>query len=434
MAIEIEIAADWGENAALIAPTRKSRSGPTRKRPYPAHQINMEMTSKMSRISSMVALTLLVAISSLAQARENPEAGQIFISPLGAMMDSPEGHDIGNMTGGGVAFGFGVTDSLAAEVSYLTWDGDNGDGNSVWVSGLWSLPRASKAFQPFVLIGGGRGKFDPDEAEGDSRAQFFGGFGAFGDLSERISWRGDFRAVKTDGSGAFDPFGQIGVTLFLGDVSPYPLRDSDGDGVPDINDKCPGTPPGVPVDEDGCEFPPDSDGDGVRDDRDGCPDTPPGAAVDERGCPLDSDGDGVPDYKDKCPETQAGAVVDEQGCYAHPEEPIKFTILFDLDASNIRADQESTIRRGLELLREYPMTDAVIEGHTDWSGSATYNQALSERRAASVRDYLVAGGINSERLLTVGRGEMQPVADNNTEEGRQQNRRVITMTVQSRSE
>ena len=388
----------------------------------------------MFRFLPFLAVAALAASPHLVQARENPEAGQFFLSPVGAMMDSPADYDIGNMTGGGIAFGYGITDRLAGELTYLTWDGDDGDGDSVWVTGFWSLPRASKAFQPLVLLGGGRTKFDPDGMESDSRTQFFGGFGAFGDLGERFSWRADFRAVKTDGSGAVDPFGQIGLTVFLGDVSPYPLRDSDGDGVPDINDKCPDTPAGVPVDEDGCPFPPDSDGDGVPDDRDACPDTPTGVAVDNRGCPLDSDGDGMPDYRDKCPDTQAGAVVGDDGCYVHPDEPITFTILFDTDMSDIRADQEATIRRGLEMLRKYPITDAVIEGHADWRASQSHNLPLSERRAQAVLDYLVAGGIDADRLTAVGYGELRPVADNLTPHGQQQNRRATTITVQVRGE
>ena len=388
----------------------------------------------MFRSVVVAAAALLAASPLLVQARENPEAGQVFISGVGAMMDSPNDYDVGNMAGGGIGIGYGITDRLAGEVSYLTWDGDDGDGDSVWVTGFWSLPRASKSFQPMVLVGGGRTKFDPDGMESDSRTQFFGGFGAFGDLGERFSWRADFRAVKTDGSGAVDPFGQIGVTVFLGEVSPYPRRDSDGDGVPDIYDKCPDTPPGVPVDEYGCPFPPDSDGDSVPDDRDACPDTPAGVAVDDRGCPLDSDGDGVPDYRDRCPDTQAGAVVGDDGCYVHPDEPITFTVLFHTDMADIRADQEATIRRGLEMLRKYPITDAVIEGHADWRASQEHNLPLSERRAQSVRDYLVAGGIDPGRLTTVGHGELKPIADNRTADGQQQNRRATTITVQVRSE
>jgi outer membrane protein OmpA-like peptidoglycan-associated protein len=88
--------------------------------------------------------------------------------------------------------------------------------------------------------------------------------------------------------------------------------DSDGDGVLDGIDQCPDTPKGVPVDARGC--PKDSDGDGVTDDKDQCPDTPAGVKVDEKGCPIDSDGDGVSDDKDLCPNTPAGARVDKDGC------------------------------------------------------------------------------------------------------------------------
>ena len=156
--------------------------------------------------------------------------------------------------------------------------------------------------------------------------------------------------------------------------------------------------------------------------------------MDDRGCPLDSDGDGVPDYRDDCPDSQSGAVVGDDGCYVHPDEPITFTILFDTDMANIRADQEATIRRGREMLRKYPITDAVIEGHADWRARQSHNQPLSERRAESVRDYLVAGGIDPGRLTTVGHGELKPIADNRTPEGQQQNRRATTITVQVRGD
>ena len=102
----------------------------------------------MFRYCSLVAVGLLAAIPVLTQARENPEAGHWFLSPLGAMMDSPNDYDIGNMTGGGIAIGYGFTDNIAAELSYLAWDGDAGDAgdaDTTWVTGLWSLPKAGKA-------------------------------------------------------------------------------------------------------------------------------------------------------------------------------------------------------------------------------------------------------------------------------------------------
>ena len=109
-----------------------------------------------------------------------------------------------------------------------------------------------------------------------------------------------------------------GLTFTLGGTAEEEVRDSDRDGVPDGDDLCPNTPPGVIVDETGC--PVDSDGDGVPDGVDACPNTPRGASVDERGCPTDSDNDGVPDGQDQCPNTPAGTQVDQNGCPIQPEE------------------------------------------------------------------------------------------------------------------
>lgn len=380
--------------------------------------------------SSLVSL-LALSLSVPALARENPEAGQWFISPVVAIKESPRAYDVGQSTDLGVGVGVGLSDAFAVELAYLSWSADRGDAKTTWLSGLWSLPKARKGFQPYIVFGGGRAAFSQDGAAEERQGQVFGGFGAFGDLGARVSWRGDVRAVKTGGARPFDPFAQVGITFFLGDVSPYPPPDRDGDGVPDSRDRCPGTPLGRPVDEHGCEFPPDADGDGVDDPTDACPGTPDGLAVDDRGCPLDRDGDGVPDYQDDCPDSQAGAKIGSDGCYVLPDEPIEFTILFDTDDADIRADQLGVLRDGAALLRQYPTAEAVIEGHADHTGRMVYNQALSERRAVSVQEQLIAAGIEADRLSVVAYGETRPIADNSIPEGRQQNRRATTMTVRA---
>ncbi|MDZ7760709.1 MAG: OmpA family protein [Desulfovermiculus sp.] len=168
----------------------------------------------------------------------------------------------------------------------------------------------------------------------------------------------------------------------------------------------------------------DSDGDGVFDEYDECPGTPAGVQVDDVGCPVDSDGDGVPDYLDECPGTEAGVEVDDVGCPFPVSKSIK--ILFDFDKAVVKDTYHGELQRIADYLERNSGTDIVIEGHTDSVGPAEYNMRLSEKRAANVKAYLVDKlGIDADRLTAEGYGESRPVADNSTEEGRQKNRRVV---------
>ena len=99
-------------------------------------------------------------------------------------------------------------------------------------------------------------------------------------------------------------------------------------------------------------------------------------------------------------------------------------VQFDLDTADIRPDAGVILDEAANQLSQVPTTRVRVEGHTDSSGADTYNQSLSERRAGSVRDYLVSKGVSDSRLTTAGFGESQPVADNATAEGRALNRRV----------
>ncbi len=165
----------------------------------------------------------------------------------------------------------------------------------------------------------------------------------------------------------------------------------------------------------------DADGDGVPDDQDKCPDTPEGVKVDEVGCPLDTDGDGVPDYMDKCPQTPAGATVDEVGCML---QLILNNIEFVVDSATLTAEARATLDQVADAIKARPdVASMSVIGHTDSTGSEAYNKRLSEQRANAVAAYLRSVGAKS-RFITSGSGELQPIADNSTEEGRARNRRV----------
>ncbi|HKN47080.1 MAG TPA: thrombospondin type 3 repeat-containing protein [Candidatus Polarisedimenticolia bacterium] len=129
-------------------------------------------------------------------------------------------------------------------------------------------------------------------------------------LTAHMAFRAEFETAYAPKDIYHNEHVNIGLTWVFGGGKP---ADSDGDGVLDINDRCPDTPKGALVDKhDGCPW--DLDGDGVMEGLDKCPDTPRGWPVDESGCPLDSDGDGVPDGADKCADTPKGAIVDANGC------------------------------------------------------------------------------------------------------------------------
>jgi outer membrane protein OmpA-like peptidoglycan-associated protein len=107
----------------------------------------------------------------------------------------------------------------------------------------------------------------------------------------------------------------------------------------------------------------------------------------------------------------------------------KSDVLFDTNSEALKAGSYDEISRVAQVLNQYPETTIMIAGHTDSTGSDTYNQQLSERRAMAVKNALTGQGVNPARMSTVGFGESKPIADNNTEAGRQINRRVeITIT------
>jgi OOP family OmpA-OmpF porin len=170
----------------------------------------------------------------------------------------------------------------------------------------------------------------------------------------------------------------------------------------------------------------DSDRDGVPDSLDKCPDTPVGVEVDESGCPVvhvDSDGDGAFDDVDECPDTPVGAIVDDRGCW------VVKGVQFDYKKWNVKPQFNSNLDNIENILKNNPGLNIRIEGHTDDVGSMKYNIGLSGKRAQAIKDYLVDKGIDSSRITTKGLGYSQPIAGNETPEGRALNRRAEIIPV-----
>jgi OOP family OmpA-OmpF porin len=214
------------------------------------------------------------------------------------------------------------------------------------------------------------------------------------------------------------------------------IIDRDGDGIYDDEDVCPDNTPEELVrgvhqsgPRKGC--PMDSDNDGVPDYRSDCPNNTPleiSKGVDSRGCPLDTDQDGVPDYRDSCPGTPFGLAVDEDGCAIidTPKEPLILSgdVLFKFDRSDLTQQAKGQLdellnQSGIDLIESIK-----VVGHTDTIGKKSYNQKLSEERAASVANYLISIGIAASQMIHSGEGELNPIASNDTKIGRAQNRRV----------
>ena len=193
--------------------------------------------------------------------------------------------------------------------------------------------------------------------------------------------------------------------------------DTDGDTVADKYDSCPETP-GIPA-LDGC---PDADEDGIADNDDNCPEQ--FGPAENNGCPWsDRDGDGVFDKDDNCPDVPGTAT--NAGCPEYPIEGLEeLSVKFGSDSFEIDATFEEQLAEALRIIEANSTAKIIIEGHADSTGNDQINLPLSELRASQVLDYLIQAGVSPDRLSIVGYGSSQPLGDNNTADGRAQNRRV----------
>ncbi|CAN5158438.1 DUF5723 family protein [soil metagenome] len=227
----------------------------------------------------------------------------------------------------------------------------------------------------------------------------------------------------TDGDGIIDSLDKCPSVAGLERYQGCPIPDTDKDGINDEVDKCPSVA-GLERYQ-GCPIP-DKDNDGINDEEDKCPDVPGIAKY--FGCPIpDRDKDGVNDDEDLCPD-EAGPAL-SKGC---PEQQIAVeitaefkNILFDFGKATIRPESMAIIQKAAQTMNEQiPNSSLYIDGYTDSKGSVKINKSLSLKRAQAVTAALAASGVDKSRINARGFGKDNPKCTNDTEEGRQCNRRV----------
>jgi OOP family OmpA-OmpF porin len=317
---------------------------------------------------------------------------------------------------------------------------------------------------PYIFAGAGYEYVTDARPNFDSQFYLDGGIGLRYPMPNNINLVTEFKGMhmlKTNSNQDAEFAFYIGVGVPFGGISRRP-QDSDRDGIYDYADMCPNSPLGSQVGIDGCPIKQevaytDSDGDTIPDSIDVCPNTPAGVGVNDRGCPVraavdakplftqepevlaeatvlkteksemvkeviitDSDGDGVEDSQDQCANTPKGFSVNSIGCAVKKTLDVQF----ESNSFHVTPASKPRIQEFAQFLKRYPNAKVKIVGYSDSSGDREKNKILSKKRAESVKQLLVSYGISASKITAIGKGDLNPIATNDTPEGREKNRRI----------
>lgn len=391
------------------------------------------MNYRLGTLGLIAAMVL--SVPSFAQDEEGTEsapaadgakaklARKLYVSPMFNYLKAANARGTKNGLGGQISIGKSVTNGLNLELvsQYLVADPKTGDGKSAQLKGvgvgamMFPLNSLPDLYVPVSIMRGQINR-NPGPIPDYSTTVFDIGLGyliGLGDTFSNASIRAEVR-YRTDAHGRelagvhtgqrkafYEGIGAIGVLIPLGadPVAEVPVAEVVETAV-------------VPL-ESG-----DADGDGVTDDKDQCPDTPTGTTVDENGCPLP-----VAAPEPTCNPPNPGEPIDLNGCKAGDAIVLK-GVTFEVNSARLTPNAKTILDTVADALLAKQDIKAELGGYTSSEGSDSSNQALSERRAASVKAYLVGRGVDAARLEPKGYGEASPVADNETTEGRELNRRV----------
>lgn len=335
---------------------------------------------------SFKVFSLAIALGALGMSTQSAIADEdrFYIAPGVQWMDFDSARQSDDEFGYTIGLGYGLSDNLAVELNHANLKMNTLAGmerlRSIRLDAIYKLDNAIGVLSPYFAAGLGHTHFYSND---DTTVN--AGAGLTYRFNDRVEWRASARTFYGFDDGTYDFGIDTGLVFHLGEArsrapavaptpAPAPVVDSDGDGVPDNRDDCPGTPRTY--------------------------------AVDDRGCPI---------------------MVEEVA-------RIELNVEFEFDRAEVRPEYFDEIRRVSDFMDANEDTVAELAGHTDNIGTEEYNQGLSERRAAAVRQVLVDRfGIAPARITSTGYGESQPVASNATPAGRERNRRVesvLTSTVQ----
>lgn len=365
----------------------------------------------LCKASSLVATVAALAAAPAVLADE--ERG-FTLTPMAGFIHFVDNTNIEETVTGSLALGYKFDSPWALEGAYLGASSEvkgsvrDIDYQQLRLDALYYLGANSNT-RPYLLIGAGEQGYDAGEAGEEYEAFLNAGVGLKHRFTDLLSLRSDVRAVQSTEEYRTDWAFNIGLQFFFGKAAKASAP--------------------APVE---APKPLDSDGDGVVDSLDNCPNSPAGKPVNARGCPRkprDDDKDGVPNNKDKCPDTAPGAKVDATGCYVVIEKDVtvSLNVNFENNSDKIASGREQ-IKEVADFMKEHPLTEVTVEGHTDSLGSDAYNKQLSQRRAEAVAAVLTSYyELSADRVKAVGYGESRPVASNDTAEGRAKNRRVTAV-------
>jgi len=327
------------------------------------------------------------------------EVGRWYVAPqIGALVTDDDRNVRGD---GDRLFGLSAGKHLNQSWSLeLNFNGAKVDGFAPYASSLDALRvyRRNQTVSPYLTMGAGAIRNDVEIGRDSTDAMAQAGAGVMWKLGENRRGTGAFSLrpeikARWDDAGRenfIDYIATLGFQFsFGGALAPAPAPTAQ-----------PTNPPAEPL-------------------------AAPVAAVN-----VDTDEDGVPIPGDRCPDTPRGVAVDEQGCTR--QGSITLTgVGFANDSAVLRRDSEVELDTVAADLKKYPRLEIELQGHTDSVGSDRYNLRLSQQRADAVRSYLLQRGVLPSQVVARGYGESRPVEDNNTSEGRAQNRRVMMVVLQN---